>query len=314
MKYNKLEYNSAVFLCIISLFLGVGVNRIIDISKNDAWISVIIGSLLGLLIIFIFKKIDKEKRKNLSLIYNIEILCIDLFLVTKLISSIYLNKTPDLLVMLPFLIAIYYGVNKGINVLFKVSSILFFIYILITIIPVTTLVPIINIDNFKPVLTNSWANILIGAIRFSIISTTPITIFPNIKENLSYKTYIFACILLFIISTAIIGTLGINLSLTYRYPEYQVFKNISLLGFIENIQNILSYIWLISSFTLAQFTSYNIKKAIKQKGLIIIFIIILFTFSKYLLSNYIYTDYLLNYYSYFLLLPISLFIITNLTK
>ena len=314
MKYNKLEYNSAVFLCIISLFLGIGANRIIDISKNDAWISVIIGSLLGLFIIFIFKKIDKEKRKNLSLIYNIEILCIDLFLVTKLISSIYLNKTPDLQVMLPFLVAIYYGVNKGINVLFKVSSILFFIYILITIIPATTLVPIINIDNFKPVLTNSWTNILIGAIRFSIISTTPITIFPNIKENLSYKTYIFACILLFIISTAIIGTLGINLSLTYRYPEYQVFKNISLLGFIENIQNILSYIWLISSFTLAQFTSYNIKKIIKQKGLIIIFIIILFTFSKYLLSNYIYTDYLLNYYSYFLLLPISLFIITNLTK
>ena len=311
MKYNKLEYNSAVFLCIISLFLGVGANRIIDISRNDTWISLIIGSLLGLLIIFIFKKLNKDKRKYLSLIYNIVILCINLFIVTKLISSIYLNKTPDIMVMLPFLIAIYYGVNKGINVLFKVSSILFFVYMLITIIPVTTLVPTINIDNFKPILTNSWTNILIGAIRFSIISTAPITVFPNVTANLSYKTYIFACILLFIISSAIIGTLGVNLSLTYRYPEYQVFKNITLLGLIENNQNIQSNIWLISSFVLALFSSYNIKIIINQKGLIIIFIIIIFTFSKFLISNYIYTDYLINYYSYFLLLPIILYIFTK---
>ena len=49
MKYNKLEYNSAIFLSSISLFLGIGINRVVSIAKNDSWISVIIGSILGLL-------------------------------------------------------------------------------------------------------------------------------------------------------------------------------------------------------------------------------------------------------------------------
>lgn len=312
MKYNKLEYNSAIFLSSISLFLGIGINRIITIAKNDSWISVIIGSILGLLILYLFSKLNKERRKGLSLLANIIILCIDIFLITKLISSIYLNRTPDFMVMLPFLLLIYYGVSKGANTIFKVSSILLFIYIIITIIPVATLVPSINYNYFKPLMNNSFVNILIGAIRFAIISTSPLIIFPNFKDNFSFKSYIFSCILLLVIIVGIIGNLGLDLSLLYRYPEYMVFKNISLMGFIENIQNILSYLWLISSFVIALFTSYNIKNTINNKGLILVFIAILFTFSAYLLSNYIYTDYLINYYSYILSIPIILCLFTKI--
>lgn len=311
MKYNKLEYNSAIFLSSISLFLGIGINRIISASQNDAWISVIIGSILGLLILILFKKLNKKKRKILNIISNIIILCIDMFLITKLISSIYLNKTPDFMVMLPFFILIYYGVSKGVNTVLKVSSILLFIYIIITIIPVATLVPSINYDYFKPIMNNSPTNILIGSIRFSIISTAPILIFPDFEENFSYKSYIFSCILLLVIIVGIIGNLGLDLSLLYRYPEYMVFKNISLMGFIENIQNILSYLWLISSFIIALITSYNLKKTLSNKGLILVFIVILFTFSRYLLSNHIYTDYLINYYSYILSIPIILRLFTT---
>ena len=312
MKYNKLEYNSAIFLSSISLFLGIGINRVISIAKNDSWISVIIGSILGLLFLYLFKKLKNKNRKWLSLLANTIILSIDIFLITKLISSIYLNKTPDFMVMLPFLIIIYYGVKKGFSTILKVSSILFFVYILITIIPVATLVPSINYDYFKPILNNSFINIIIGAIRFAIISISPILIFPDLKENFSYKSYIFSCLLLLTIIVGVIGNLGLDLSLLYRYPEYMVFKNISLMGFIENIQNILSYLWLISSFIIALFTSYNIKNTLTNKGLIIILISILFSFSFFLLNNYIYTDYLINYYSYILLTPIILCIFTKI--
>lgn len=312
MKYNKLEYNSAIFLSSISLFLGIGINRVVSIAKNDSWISVIIGSILGLLFLYLFKKLKNKKRKWLSLLANIIILSIDIFLITKLISSIYLNKTPDFMVMLPFLIIIYYGVKKGFSTILKVSSILFFVYILITIIPVVTLVPSINYDYFKPILNNSFINILIGALRFAIISISPIVIFPNFKENFNYKSYVFSCLLLLTIIAGVIGNLGLDLSLLYRYPEYMVFKNISLMGFIENIQNILSYLWLISSFVIALFTSYNVKNTLTNKGLIIVLISILFSFSFFLLNNYIYTDYLINYYSYILLTPIILCIFTKI--
>lgn len=304
MKYNKLEYNSAIFLSSISLFLGIGINKIIDIAKNDSWISVIIGYLLGLLIIYFYKKINLKKIKIFTILSNLIILCINLFLITKLISSIYLNKTPDFMVIIPFILLIYYAVNKGKDCIFKVCSILLFVYILITIIPVATLVPSINYDYFKPILNNSILNIIIGGVRFSIISTAPILIFPNFKENFSYISYTLSSILLLIIIAGIIGNLGIELSLLYRYPEYMVFKNISLMGFIENIQNILSYLWLISSFIIGLITCHNLKNNINKKGLIIILLLIIFIFTKYLLNNYIYTTYLIDYYVYILLIPI----------
>lgn len=299
MKFNRLEYNSAVFLCCISLFLGIGINKIINNVGSDAWISVIFGSLIGLLIIYFMKK-SNVSNSILKLIYNFIIFSIDIFLITKLISSIYLNKTPDFIVLFPFLLIIYYSVTKGINTIFRVIGILFFIYLLITIIPVITLVPNINIDYFKPVVNNSWINILLSSIDFAVISTSPLIIFPNLKDNFKYSSYIGASFILLLIFIVIIGNLGVDLAKLYRYPEYMVFKNISLMGFVENIQNILSYLWLICSYSVASITSFNIKKVIGYKGLCFSFIIILLLFCIILFNNYIYTEYLFNYYVYFL--------------
>lgn len=312
MKYNKLEYNSALFLSSISLFLGVGISKIINSLGSDSWIAIILGTMIGLIINYIFSKLPDKENKILTYVYSFIILLINLLLITKLISSIYLNKTPDIIVMLPLIFIVYYSASKGINTIFKASLIICFVYLLITIIPVAALTPKIDIDNFKPFFTSDMTNIIKSSLDYAFISTAPFILFNKFKKNYNYKTYLLSSSLLLLIFIIIIGNLGVNLAKLYRYPEYMVFKEISILGFIENIQNILSYLWLFCSFVLSSVAANNIKKVSNKTGLIIALILITILLTKVILNNYIYTEYITKYYGEILLSTIGMFIVSKL--
>ena len=190
MKYNKLEYNSALCLSSISLFLGIGISKIINSIGSNSWISIILGTAIGLLINYIFTKLPEKDNKIFVYIYSTILLTLNLFLITKLISSIYLNRTPDIIVIIPLIILIYYISNKGINTILKTSLIISFIYTLIYLIPLTALAPKINIDEFIPLLTSNIYDIIKCSLTYAFISTTPFILFPKFKENYNYKSYI----------------------------------------------------------------------------------------------------------------------------
>lgn len=312
MKYNKLEYNTSLFLSSISLFLGIGISKIINNVGQDSWISIILGTLLGLLIIKLFTKLKPKENKILKYIYSTIILTINLLLVTKLISSIYLNKTPDILVVLPLIMLVYYSTSKDINLIFKLSQIMCLVFIIFALIPTITLTPKINIDYFKPLLTTNILKIITSSIDYALISTAPYTLYPNIKQNYTPKTYLLSSLMIYIIITVTIGNLGTNLAKLYRYPEYMIFKEISLLGFIENIQNILSFLWLFTSFILSSIATYNIKETTNKKLFIITLILITLLLTKILLNNYIYTEYITKYYGEILLSSIILYLISKI--
>ena len=311
MRYNKLEYNVACFLSSVSLFLGIGFNRIIQDAGSDSLISIVIGFFIGLFIIWIMKRFDSKEIKVLKFIYSFVLLGISIFLITNMISSIYLNNTPDFIVMVPYLILLYYVITNEKNMLFRVCSILFYLYVIIAAVPIFTLGPNINVDHFMPMFSNETSNILYSAFKYAIISTSPLILFPDFKDNYSYKTYVCSSILTLIIFAIVIGNLGVDLAKIYRYPEYMVFKNIALLGFIENIQNILSYLWIISSFTVSSFASYSIKEVTSKKVFLGLLIVILIVFCKIFLNNYIYTQFLINYYIWILGGCILLYIISK---
>lgn len=312
MKYNKLEYNSALFLSSSSLFLGIGISNIINTIGSDSWISIILGTILGLILNYIYTKLPEKENKFIVYFYSFILLSLDILLITKLISSIYLNKTPDLLVLLPLILLEYYIANKGINTIFKTSLIIAFIYILIYLTPFLALAPKINIDEFKPILTSNFIDIIKCSFEYAFISTAPFIMFSKFKENYNYKTYLFSSLLILIMFVVIIGNLGTNLAKLYRYPEYMVFKEISLLGFIENIQNILSYLWLFSSFIFSSVATYNIKRVSNKPILIITMILVVLILNNIFLKSYIYTEYITKYYGLILLAIIILYFLSKL--
>jgi hypothetical protein len=85
----------------------------------------------------------------------------------------------------------------------------------------------------------------------------------------------------------------------YRYPEYIIFKKISLLSFIENIENTIFCAWIFDTYVISAKAAINIKKETKTIGLIFALLIILIA-CFFLLDNIKATGFLILNYSYLL--------------
>ena len=258
-KQDNILYNSSQFLISFSLFIGLGITRIINTAKTDTWISIILGTLIGLILNYLIKRFN-NKFKITYYLSNSALLLLGITVITKLVSSVYLDKTGNITVIIPLLLLIIYSGLKDRYSLSKVISILNIVYFLMFIFAFASLFPSINFDNFKPVGINSSISILLGSLEYALYSTIPFITLPEFKQKYNYKTYLLSSLFLFIIFVLIIGNLDINLATTYRYPEYMIFKNIAILNFIENTHNILFFIWLINIYTLTSHTSLNIKE------------------------------------------------------
>ena len=310
-KINKI-YNSSLFLLPFALFIGLGITKIIRTSGTDAWISVILGTIIGLGINLFITKLPSKESKITTLIYNFSLLLIGILSIIKLISSVYLDKTNTLFLMIPLILLLYYTSSKDEYTLFKTTSILSFLYFFLIIFAIGSLISSIEIDTFKPIMINPINKILYGAIEYALYSTAPLLVIPNLKEKYNYKVYLLSSLFLLILFVLVISSLGIELSQNYRYPEYMLFKNIAVLDFIENIENILFFIWIINIYTLTSHTSLNVKKIINKKGLILIFIIITLIINNYIINSYSNIEFILNNFDYILVILFIIFIIGKL--
>lgn len=313
-KITNLEYQCLTYLLAFPLFMGIGISKMIRDVGSDVWISMIIGTILGLFIIFLFKKLPNKSNKYCSLIINTIFLLLGTLIFNKLVGSIYLSKTPNLIIMIPGYALLIYTVYKGKEALFKTSSILIIVFMLLFLIAALVLIPSINIDYFLPIKTNSFSKIILSGVDMALLSTTPLVLLPNAKEKLNYKNYLLASVTIYIIIICTLGNLGVDIAKIYRYPEYMVFKKISLLKSIENIENILFMIWIITIYNITSLASINIKEDFNYYVLFGVYGIVVFVAAKYLISSYKTTTFLLNYFTYILLSIVVIYIIGKVLK
>ena len=271
MENNKHEYNSTLFILARPLFLGFGIYKIINNVGSYFYISIILGIILGLFINNVLKKIANINL--LKIIISVAILIYGSYSLTNSISTLYLNQTPKIIILVALLLIIIYSRNKNKENIFKVANILFIINIGLFIITLLSLFPLINIENFTPTNNFSISNILTSALYFSLLSTLPYMMLPSFKQNYNYKAYLISSIYTLLLFTLIIGILGVPVASIYKYPEYIIFKKISILNIIENIQNLLFMSWIFESFVMLGVASNNLNKKILLLLLIVIFII-----------------------------------------
>lgn len=271
MKQTKFEYNSLLFLLARPLFLGFGIYKIINDAGAYYWISIILGILLGLILNQIYKSLSNVKVLNK--IISIILLVYCFYSLTSAVSTLYLNQTPKIIILGALLLVVIYSRSKTEDTILKLANIFFIINISLFIFTILSLVPFINYQNFE--FTNNFSifKILSSAIYFGFLSTLPYITVPDFKKNYNYKIYLLSTIYTLILFTLIIGILGVPVASIYKYPEYIIFKKISILNVIENIQNLLFMSWIFEVFTLLGITSNNIKKKTLIFLLILMFII-----------------------------------------
>jgi len=303
---NKLTY----FIARDSMF-GLGFFLIFQNSGKDAWISVLLGTILGIIILYLYNLIKKNLNNNsltetlkstkLGIFYNfifiifyLYLMCIVLMLLPLFVNSFYLLTTPKLAINIPFIILAIYITFKGKEVIENLSNFLCVFSLVIILFFAFTLTSYSDFSNLIPVLSNGTNNVIKCAIFYAAITAVPqiITIdySNNFKDNI--KDYLLSTTTLFLIIFFTIITLGEPLLKIYSFPEYTVLRQIKILKFIENIENISAFIWYFDLFIMLSCLTNNLKNALPKKYnliyfyILIILVIIITSFG--IDKNYIY--------------------------
>lgn len=320
------QKNFLVIFCSKALFLGIGYALLFEISKNDTWISFILGSLLGIIFCYFLKTIMIKKGKKtlnellktmgpvgfiirlLFIVYSIAIINEILFIIQIFAKSFFLINSNTFLILLPLVLLIIMVAFKGYKILAYVVECLFPISLFFTLFALFGLVFNGDYTNIKPFFSNSTFEILKSSLYYFTLSSTPLLFLLDLQfeDNNLYNAYITISICLVIICLILIGVLGPFLIYIYRFPEYMVLKDIQVFGFVEKVENILSISWILDNFVLLCLSSCFLKRLLPKKynnyyfiGLIIIlFLIACFIFG----NNYI-NDLLISlYFPYYLFL------------
>lgn len=320
-------------------FLGIGFSLIFDRGLQDSWLCALLGILIGLVIVFTYKKIlDNKKGSSLIEVLNSSkgglvikiifglfafyILFQSLLAVEIFITSFFLIVTPPFYVILPLIVLAAFITLKGLKNISRVGESIFLFSLVVPFIIMFTLFRYTDVSNFLPVLTISKSSFFYSAFMFGVFSSVPNMLLLNVKNDGQglIKTYLlnaFSILMVIVVITAIFGP---TLTDIYRYPEYMVLKRIKALAFIEKIENIASTIWIIDEFimiALSSFTLYSLlpKKHQKKLGLVLaitMFYITSFTFGEnYVSILYIYYQIPWIYFGFFVLLAIPLYFMTR---
>ncbi len=326
---NKITY----FLTRFSMF-GVGSFILFHTSGKDAWISVILGTILGIIMLYVYYLIKKNlhnktlantlKETKIGKIYLFILIVFYLYLITMIltilttfVNSFYLFKTPKIFINLPFIFLAIYILTKGKNTLENLSHLFF--YLSITIIFIFALFLTKNIDTsyLMPIMSTKYTNILLTSLIFASMISVPqiITIDYDCDFKHELKDYLEGCFSIFIITFFTTLCLGEPLLNIYSFPEYSVLKQIKVLKFIENVENISAFIWYFDLFIPLGAILFNLKNSltIKYQPLkFYLLILIAFSISTFVLSeNYRFK--LMAFYSYpYILMLFALIFITLL--
>jgi len=268
--------------CLMVLFeIGSSILFVLGIdAKQDAWIGVLLGMLIGLAVMWVYTELQKKfPQENLAQIV-IKILgkylgtplvllyALFFFYIStrdfrdfgEMIVTTFLLKTPLLVVLIVFMLAALYVLFLGVEVLGRTSEILLPI-VLFFIISVGIMIGIsgrIQLDELSPVLANGWQPVFKE-------------VYPNLVNFPFAETYVFMMywcyldtkhdvrkisllaigvsgLIISLIDVVSISVLGVNIAAATTIPFLEVIKLINIGGIISNLDALGISLMFIGGF------------------------------------------------------------------
>lgn len=336
-KITQLQFGSFIYMICLSNCLGTTLNILFTVSKQDSWISIILGGIIGIIPIYIITKIMAFKpevsilEKNrilfgkilgniLNFVFALVFILwsiLALWDLNNFISSQYLHMTPSFLIGIFVIITMIYMLIKDLKVIGRVSFILFIIGFSLYLFGFFGLISQLNMEKIKPIFENNFIETLKGGflcMAYNILPLFVLTIIPkkdiDVKNlnKLFWKWFLFAAVVIFIIVFLIVSIFGYKLSSLYQYAAFHLLKNISLFGFIDRVESTISIRWifyLIIIITLCLYfvieyfrDTFKIKDKKKINIVISIFCVLVLIASEIIFANNTVKDlFTLNYFS-----------------
>lgn len=283
----------------IVVSIGLLITPTIVIAKQDAWISMLVGGAMGVILTLLFVHLS-ILHHNQTLIQFSQtllgkwmgrIIVLPYFMVWYLLSAfilrsfsdfihfLLLDRTPVWLIMLLLIcLIVYLTYTSRITGIGRFCAIVGPFMILVLIISFAFNAGNFELDHLLPVYADSgWVNILKGAVTPATFFVGPfvqlvIISFMQPPQKAYTSTLLGKGITVFMVFTATLVTLLVfppSLAAKLRFSFFMSVKVIDILDFIQNTDILLTFIWIFAIFaelSLYLFvTSYEVANWLKLK-------------------------------------------------
>lgn len=264
---------------ILVIFFMIGTSILITpagltlVAKQDAWIAAIVGIGLNILSVLIYVSLgnrygDKTLIEMCHLAFgkwigNIFGLCFIVFfylLASLMIGDLgfflttqTLPETPIEILLIIFVIIVIFAVRAGMVVYSRAVQIFFPILFFMLCFLIIPIFPQIEFLDFEPILEYGFKPIVKAGFSFSGFQEMIVLlmIYPYVAKSAKRgRGFVWGTVIggivLIIITVGCIGVMGAAVTANQLFPAYVLAKNINIGHFLERIEGIMMFIWILS--------------------------------------------------------------------
>lgn len=277
------KINSYQFLVLV-IFFTIGTSILIipsDLAsqaKQDAWLGAIVGTGIGLLIIWLYctiahwfphltfvqineKILGKWIGKTVSVLFVFMAFFYSAALMYQsgsFLKTHALPNTPMAALNILLAVIVVMGVRLGLETLARSAEILILVFLVLFIFLVVFVSPEIKIVNIQPIFEAGTKTILRSSLFYvgvsSLNSIVLLMIFPaSLNKSKQGKTSfmmgnLIGGIIIIILTFLCISVIGADDTARQVYPGFELVKRINIGEFIQRIEGIMAALWVITLY------------------------------------------------------------------
>lgn len=287
------QFKILIILGVIGDSIHILPTVVVARAKHDSWLSMLLALLLGLLAAGLFAAIANRlrgespimvSRKRLGvwgggvvgLLFLFEFFICSLGLLVELsefMTTQLMPETPDLAFLLLFTAVIIIAYRYGIEAFARLSELLFPVFLVLFVFLTIAVAPEMDFSNMLPIAGQGVGPIVRGALPAFVFGFTEMIVLlmlvPHVRSDTKLTKpilsgFVYGGIILFIIIILCEAALGTELMETKYYPIFVLGQKISIGHFLERVEAVIAFLWIISVFFKTLLLFFALSRGIKQ--------------------------------------------------
>lgn len=278
IKISERQFFVLVLLFTVGTVILHTPSPLAAIAKQDAWLSAVIGTLAGLIIVWFYARVgnlfpsltlDQAYEKvfgkwagklinSAFAFWALTSAAEILFYVGNFFRTYWMPATPLAALNILFCIIVVMAVRLGLETFSRAMEILFIPFLLLITIFMLSIFPQVSIHNIQPVLENGMKPVFRASLFYISVASIPnivfLMVFPSFVNHhkAAIKSFFIGNLLgnIILICVILLNILVLGHDMTSRNlaPSYELAKKINIGDFFTRIEAIIALLWIITSY------------------------------------------------------------------
>ncbi|MFC3745735.1 endospore germination permease [Paenibacillus sp. GCM10012306] len=292
-KISVRQFTILIILGIIGDSILVLPTMIAFFAKQDSWIAMILAGIFGLVAGFLFAGIaNRLKEKSLiaaiqsklgivtggiiTLLFLFQFFMCALTLMSEMsqfMTTQMMPETPVNAILVLFVAVVIIAYRYGVEAFARMGELLFPVFLVLFLCLVFFLFPQIEGTNVKPILAHGLGPAFKGMFPAVTQAFTEVVFILMLAQHVNSKTkltkpiltgYVIGGFILLIVVTLCVLVLGPSLMETKYYPAFVLAQKITIGKFLERLEVILTFLWIITVFYKTTMLFYALTTGLAQ--------------------------------------------------